>query len=321
MGFLAVSIAFVVLGERALRDSADRLLDERLVIAQMAASQIDNVLQEAIADLNRASRFADFDPNDPNLTDEKDVLGHTYGRSDTFASGIVFLDAAGRVVLAYPPGLYPTGSDLSTLPHIAAALAHQETTISAPFREPVNNRPVVAVTISISNDNHFLGLLSGLVSLEGQAVLVPLQQAAALGHTGHAVLTDEEGRVLASTFNLPFLSPGEHVSFYRRAMAGGQPVVETVPFELDLPGEPAGHSHVMAFSPLRTAPWGVAVGGDLDETFAGVNRLRFGLALLSIIVLVSIWTITLVGTRRLVQPVQNLTKAAQRIVNGDLHTP
>jgi len=321
LGFLALFAAVSAIGELALRDSANRLLNERLVIAQMAASQIDNTLQEATANLSRVRRFADFDPTDPNLSDEIDVLTHTYGRSDTFASGIIFLDTTGRVVLAHPLGLYPTGSNLATLPHVAAALTHREATISAPFREAASRWPVVAVTIPIYNNSRFVGLLSGLINLEGPAIIDSLQQAATLEHTGHAVLTDGEGRVLVSTFDLPFLSPGEHASFYRRAMAGGQPVVETVPFELTLPQEPLGHLHVMAFAPLRTAPWGVAVGGDIDETFAGVNRLRFGLALLSLVALIGIWTATLVGTRRLVRPVQNLTEAAQRIANGDLHTP
>lgn len=321
LGFLALFVAFLALGERALRDSTDHILNERLVIAEMAAAQVDGVLQQAVSELEQARRFADFDPADPNLAAEAHMLAHTYGRVGTFASGIAFLDTRGRVVLSHPPGLYTQGADLSLLPHVAQALVRRTVTISEPFRDPVSNRPVVAVTVPIFDETRFLGLLSGLVDLEGQAITGTLYRTSTLGQTGHAVLVDAEARVLASTFNLPFLTSGEHSTFYRQAISLGEPVVKIAPLELEMPGEPMGHMHVMAFAPLQMAPWGVAVGGDVDETFAGVRHLRFGLALLGTLALAGTWGATLIGTRRLVRPVQRLTEAAERIANGDLHTP
>lgn len=322
LGFLVLFAAVLTLSEWALRDSARRIRNERLVIAQMAAGQIDRVLQQAVSELEQARGLADFDLAETDTSDEARALATTHSRIDTFASGVAFLDATGQVVLTRPPALYPPGADLSDLPHIARALDGRDVTVSAPFRDPLADQPVAAVTVPVSDGGRLLGLLSSLVNLHGPAITAPLQQAATLGHTGHAVLADHQGRALASTFELPFLSPGEHASFYRRALAGGQPVVDTVPFELDLPGEePQGHLHVMAFAPLNMAPWGVAVGGDVDETFAGVTRLRRGLMLLGALALASVWAAALFGTRRLVRPVQRLTRAAQRIAGGDLETP
>lgn len=224
-------------------------------------------------------------------------------------------------MLSHPPRLHPSGTDLSRLPHVAQALDRREVTISAPFPDPLSDKPVAAVTVPIFEGARFLGLLSGLIDLSGHAVAAPLQQAAEFGRTGHAILVDQRGQTLASTFGLPFLSPGEHASFYRRAMVQGQAVVDTVPFELDLSDEPEGHPHVMAFAPLRMAQWAVAVGGDVDETFAGVFRLRLGLALLGIVALAGTWVATLIGTRWMVQPVKRLTEAAKRIADQDLDTP
>jgi signal transduction histidine kinase len=321
LGFLVLLAAFAVLGEWALHDSTNRILDERLVIAQMVASQLDGLLQEAITELKQANRFADFDLADPDLSADTDMLAHTYGRVGLFASGIVLLDPSGVVIVSHPPDLYPPGLDLTGLPHITQALEGRGVTISDGFNEPLNHRPVAAVTVPLYEGSLFLGLLSGLIDLSDQAIVTPLQQSATLGHTGHAALVDRQGRTLVSTFDLPFLSPGEHVTFYRQAMTQRQPVIETVPFELDLPGEPKDDLHVMAFAPMQRAPWGVAVGGDLDETFAGVSRLRLGLAMLSIIAAASVWTATLIGARRPVRAVQRLMEAAQRIANGDLQTP
>jgi len=317
LGFLALFATFAILGERALRDSTDRLLKERLVIAQMAAGQLDGLLQQAVSLLEQAHRFADFDPATPELSAETQMLTVLSGWDGAF-SGIIFLDPTDRVVLAHPANLVvPARSQ----PYMVDALQRRDITISAPFRDPLSNRPMVAVSVPVYDHSRLLGRLVGLVDVSRPAIMTPLEQAATLSQTGHAVLVDAQGRVMAATFEASFLSPGEHATFYRQAIAYGQPVVETVPFELPQPGESAGPAHVTAFAPLHTAPWGVAVGGDVDETFAGVRRLRLGLALLSVVSLICAWAATLVGTRRLVRPVQRLTDAAQRIAHGDLYTP
>lgn len=321
VGFLGLFTAFSVLGELALREGSDRLLEERLVIAQMAAAQIDLTLEEALSELEQARRFADFDPQGQDLSQEIHVLAHTYGRVGMFDPGISFLDSNGVVVLSEPVRLYPPGTDLSGLPHIANALASEQSTISEGFLSPTTEQPVVAITVPIVEDGQTIGLLSGLLDLRGALITEPLERAARLGRTGHAVLVNAESGALASTFHLPFLAPGEHISFYRLATEREEPVIETVSLE-SIPGsDDSDIEHVMAFAILTNAPWGVAVGGDSDETFAAVQRLRYGLAVLGVGALLSIWTATLLGTRRLVRPVQRLTQAAERIAGRELETP
>lgn len=319
LAFLALFAAFATLGEWALADSTDRLLDKRLVIAQMAASQIDGLLQRVITELEQAQRIAVFTATNPDLTAESGALTHTFDRVGAFAIGIIFSDSTGKIILSYPPSLSPLDTDLSASPHIMDALSYRGVTISTPF---VNNRrPVAAISVPVFNGNRFEGVLSALVNLSIPAIMGPLQQATTSGETEHAALVDNQGRSLASTFDLPFLAPGEHTTFYRRALARGVPTVETVPFEIEFPGEKLGELHTMAFVPLRLASWGVAVGGDVNETLAGVRRLWLGMALLGTAVLSSVWAVTLVGTRRLMRPIQYLTRAAQRIAQGDLQTP
>ncbi|RME46272.1 MAG: HAMP domain-containing protein, partial [Caldilineae bacterium] len=321
-GFLLLFGTFLLLSERALQASADRLLEERLVIAQMTAAQLDILLQQGVAELVQARQLTEFNASNPDLSAEADMLVHTYSRLRLFAPGVLFLDPRGRVVLAHPPDLYPPGDDLSALPHVAVALAQRQVSISDPFQEPHAGRPVVAITVPLFNDEAFAGLLVGFFDLSAKEVIAPLEQAATLGHTGHAVLVDHRGRVLASTLPLPFLSPGEHLDFYRRALQNRQATIETTPFGLaDVPGETQDELHVMAFAPLQTMPWGVSVGGDLDETFVGVQRLRRGMMALGIAALLVVGGTTLVSARRLVQPLQHLTQSARRIAGGELQTP
>ncbi len=319
LGFLALFAAFAIVAERALQDSQQRILDERLVITQMVASELDALLLEAISELKAATRFVDFDSMNDALSDEAEALALTFGGPGHFSAGVTFIGTDGRVILSDPPELYAPNEDLSDLPYIAQALAGREPTISEPFMEPLNNVPVTAVTVPLYDGNRFLGLLSGLLDLNGPGVRQSLQRATFLGETAHSVLFNKQGETIASTFDLPFLSPGEHGDFYQRVMMTPHPVVEIVEFELDLHNEPEGHLHVMAVAPLQTVPWGVGLGGDVDtETFAAVYALRRSLIILGITAFIAIWTATLLGARRLVRPMQELTEQARQIAAGDL---
>ncbi|MBW7881298.1 MAG: HAMP domain-containing protein [Caldilineaceae bacterium] len=321
LGFLVLFAAFSVLGERALHENADTILDERLIIARMVAAQFDGLLNQAVSNLEQARNLADFDPSDPDFSEETLVLAHVYVQAGTTASGIVFMDERGRTLLTHPPNLYAPGTDLSTLPHVAQALTLRAATISDPFINSFNDQVVAAVTVTVHDNGQLIGLLTGLFDLSSPQVQTPLNEAATMGETGHALLIDKRGHVLASTVGAPALSPGEHATFYRQVLDRGEPAVRAVPMELpDADGE-IGHEHVMAVAPLQVAPWAVAVGSDADETFSGLGRLRLGLMLLAILTLAGTWMITLLGTRRLVRPVQRLTAAAQRIADGDLETP
>ncbi|MCB9009307.1 MAG: hypothetical protein H6656_18445, partial [Ardenticatenaceae bacterium] len=54
LGFLTLFTAFTLLSERALEESGERILEERLAITQLAAQQIDNWLLESIGLLQQA---------------------------------------------------------------------------------------------------------------------------------------------------------------------------------------------------------------------------------------------------------------------------
>lgn len=312
LGFATLCIAFFLLGEQALKDSTDRIRNERLVIAQMAAGEIDDVFQRAVGELKQAGHFIKPDTLNPSYSHE---IGH-------FDLGVTLLDPAGYVVTCFPINLCQSGADLSKLPDVAQALKRRDVTISDPAIEPHHSRPAIAISVPTFEEDRFTGLLRGLIDLDGPAILTPLQRAAQLDQSGHAVLVDRSGRVLASTLHLPFLTHGEHFEFYRQAMADGKPTTGTIPFELqNISGETFGELHLMAFVPLEKLPLAVAAGGDEDVAFAGVRRLRFGLAVLSIVALILAWAATLIGTRWLVQPIHRLTEAARRIADGHLDTP
>ncbi|MCA9942227.1 MAG: HAMP domain-containing protein [Anaerolineales bacterium] len=322
LGFLTLFTAFTLLSERALEESGERILEERLAITQLAAQQIDNWLLESIGLLQQASVTLELDTADPNLALKADQLAESFRQLNQFPAGFYFVDQFGKVILSHPPELYSPGTDLSAVSHIRLALEHGEPTISEPYRDTRIDKPVATLGVPLFTDDEVTGLLLAQLEIENERITVPLHEATSLGQTAHGAFVDSQGRVLLTTFGLPFLSMGEHHTFYRKAMAAGKPVVATVPFELELPNEPEGHKHVMAFAPLQSAPWGVAIGGDaIGETFTGIRQLRIGLILLAILTLTGVWGLTMFSGRHLIRPLQTLTLSAQKVAHGELNSP
>lgn len=323
LGFVALFASFSVLALRAIDESTDRILRERLVLTEMAARDIDRVLQRAFFELGKATEFASFDPGSPPFNDEYHLLAHAYGRVGTLSLGVYFLDARGRTVLAEPAGKLPRGTDLSTEPYVRQAIQERRRTLSAPF-EDRSGRPAVALAMPILNtDRSLRAVLVGLLDLSSPEVREPLEQASTLGHTGHAELVDDGGLVLAATRAGGSLKPGEHLDFYLRMLGARAPGIEETPYTPwhPVPREERGEQHVMAFAPLSVAPWGVAVGGTSRETFAAVDRLRTTLLVAGALALVVLLLLTLLGARLLVRPVRKLTGAAREMAAGHLERP
>ena len=323
LGFVALFGIFSLLALRAVSDSTDRIVEERLVIAQMAARELDRLLERAFYELDKATEFADFDPRAPSLAEEYHMLAHAYGRVGTLSLGVYFLDAKGRVVLSQPAGKLAKDTDLSREPHVEQVLETRRRSVSLPFRDPTTGRPAVALSSPILNaDGTLRSILVGLVDVSSADVLDPLRHAMNLGHTGHAELVGEGGLVIAPTRPGGFLKPGEHLDFYLRMLRAGTSGAETVPYTpwQSAPKHQEEH-HVMAFAPLSVAPWGVAVGGTEQETFAPVVRLRNTLLLVGALALAFLWVLTLVGARLLVRPVRVLTGAAREMAAGNLEQP
>lgn len=316
-GFLLLFGIFSLLSLWAINASTERILQERQVIAEMAAVEVDGLVNRAFHELEKATNFAPFNPNSTNFASEVHMLAHAYGRIGSLSLGVAFLDSDGRVVLAQPADLSPQGADWSNRAYVRRTLTTGERQNSEPFVDPRTGRPAVAIAVPIFDDSgNVMSVLAGLIDLTAPEIQAPIEKAQQLGQTGHALLVDEDGMVVASTQPDSFLKPGEHQPFYQQLVAAHQPTVDTLPTHSS-----TTQSHIMAFAPLETVPWGVAVGGDAAETLAPVRRLRNGIMLLGTLSLAAVLGATLFGARLLVRPVNDLTQAAQRIAAGNLEHP
>jgi hypothetical protein len=165
---------FSLLSMRAVNTSTERILEERLVIAQMAAQELDRVVERAFYELEKATDFAAFDPQASSLGEEYHMLAHAYGRVGTLSLGVYFLDADGRVVLSQPPLKLPLGADLSEEAHIRKVKETGNRSVSDPFIDPTTGVPAVAFTIPIfGRDGGLISMLSGIVDLNSNDIQGP----------------------------------------------------------------------------------------------------------------------------------------------------
>lgn len=314
LAFVALFAAFSVLALRAVDDSTNRIVRERLAIAEMLSQEFDHLLTHAFSQLSA------FHPGDSSTKEERLLLAEIFQRRAGEFETVSLLDRSGRVVISLgtsaPP---PAGAK----PYVERVLTRRHRDISAPFRD-ARGRPVVALTVPVRGSGGRLrGVLVGTLDLAGPDVIDLLDTAKRLGRTGHADLVGPGGIALSSTDAADILKPGEHPAFYRRMLTTPTPGSADVPYVPWRPNAASRHHvhHEMAFARLSAAPWGVALGGSVSETFAPARRLKYTLMLVGSSSLAALWLLTLLGARFLVRPVRALTRAAEEMASGDLDRP
>lgn len=286
--------AFFVLSNLQLDFVTDKVLEERQVIAEMTARQIDRFLSDATARLDEAAVSLGGAASLPDSSPTSHVPADLQRENSFFFRGVRMLDAEGREIPSEPAAPSLVRASPSEHSHINFVRQFRRKSVSDPFIEPGTGRVVAEITVPVLADNgDLVGMLSGVVDLESPNLVGSLSQARDLGETGHADLIDIHGRVLASTEAGSPLRPGDHLEFYRRLGLSRVPTVEAVPHEAAGSLESKSERHVMAFAPLLEADWGVAVGGDEEETLAPMRQLRnriyvFGGAAATIVLVVTL---------------------------------
>ncbi|MFQ5418815.1 MAG: hypothetical protein ACE5EY_00485, partial [Anaerolineae bacterium] len=94
LGFLAIALIMIVVGEWALNTNTDHLLNERVTIVMMAAGQIDQTIQQAVDDLTQASLVMDLSTQ--SLTNQSEMtMLHVLGQNTLFTEGVLLADDTG----------------------------------------------------------------------------------------------------------------------------------------------------------------------------------------------------------------------------------
>lgn len=253
----------------------DEISDSRLQLVQLMAAQGDRLLTEAFFEVDLLATAFPRGPDGEFLAvDTSDVRVH-FGRSAVFNAGIVFLDGQGAVLFAEPDHTFDASEDGETLLALAAAAESANRRVSLPYLSAATGHVVTALSLPVfGSDGARTGTVVGVVDLTDPFITDLIQPARRLGNTGHADLVDERGMVLASTNPSHVLTAGDHPGFYVEMAELRQAAITSVTHSPDEGELDQSTTHVMAYAPLREAPWGVAMGASEADTYLRADRLR-----------------------------------------------
>ena len=272
----------------------DEISDSRLQLTQLMAAQGDRLLTEAFFEIDLVATEFPRGPDGEFLAvDTSDARVH-FGRSAVFNAGLVFLDSEGAVLFAEPNHTFDASVDGDALLALSAAAEIADRRVSLPYLSSATGHVVAGLSLPVfGSDGARTGTVVGIVDLTDPLITDLIQPARRLGNTGHADLVDERGLVLASTNPSHVLTSGDHPEFYVEMALHGQATIGTVDHSPDAGEHDQSSVHIMAYAPLREAPWGIAMGASAADTFVRADRLRrrlvgFGLAS-AVTMILGIW--------------------------------
>ena len=315
VGTIAMIGLFAYLGTAALSENTQKNLQERVVLAQMTASYIDALLDNIDNVLTHtAEEEAWTDPARAN-----DALDRAYHRLGMFASRVFLTDNTGKVLATQPP--------------ISSTLTLREVT---PVIAVLNGNPfaVSHVAQPIGSLGSFVVAATPLHDPAGKvtgALVIALDfnnpniraftHPIGLGKTGYMDLVTQDGFILASTRAGRVGSQSDHESSLMGMIRDHRQAVSACH---DCHIESTGTvqlAEVLAFAPLEDAQWGITVRQSESEVFESTQLLQSRIFALMLVMVVGALILVLITTRNVIVPVQELTKATQRIAEGDWDSP
>ena len=304
-GFLSVS---------ATQQTTARALQERVILAQLAANHTDYVLGNAQTLLESTASRRIFSGSS-SLAAQQAILRESLVDSGSLFRKMVLIDRAGNVQAAEPP----LGEPLSSFSFVREISDRTEFAVTSVAGPPFGSA-IVAMTPVRDPAGQIVGTLVASLDLSGSEISAPMQSVT-LGQTGYLEIVDTNGLIILSTRPERLFSAADYGDSLVAMIREGKSVVTNC---LDCrAANPRADREleVIAFAPMKRAPWGVVVRQTEAEAFASAKQLQGQIAMVGVLSVLGAVVLVWLTTRSVIAPVRDLTTAAKRIARGDLETP
>jgi signal transduction histidine kinase len=320
---LAVGLGlFSWLGIQSLQESTEQILDERLTIARIEAGRLDEKLTHILVHLGDAAEDIGTGMTGDEFISAAASLRDMLNKLGISVRSIVNFNTNARVARMEPVEIDIIGTDWSQHANIRDVLGEGRTTISGLISTPLMEAPLVLASVPILDEaDSVVGALSAAIYTEsptGDA----FGSIATVGETGYIEIVDGNGMVLASTStgSSTVLQTSDHPGRFAELIQQQQATVGTCHRCHGDSESPERRRDVLAFAPLSTTPWGVAVRQAEEEALAPTHQLEQRLLLLGVIVVVSTFLTLWVVMQGVVSPIRMLTAAAKSVAGGNYNT-
>lgn len=306
---------FSTLGLQSVNESTTRTLEERLSVARIIASRMDETLNHILVHTVEVASYITFDDFDQRSRE----LSNTLMRTGYHIEGVYLMDIQGNVLRTYPSSNAnpPTGGDKVA---IGATLADGKPGISPLVVAPFSGLPVAFAVAPLPGSSAGPTAMLGVAMDIGKSDIGGFISPLPLGNTGYTEIVDKHGVVITRT--TPGRAPdpfevSDHPGRLAMLMEEGRATVRTCHRCHGPESQPQRRRDVLAFAPLSAAPWGVAIRQSEDEAFAITHQLQRRLLILGAMSVVGVFLIVWVVTQGVVQPIKMLTAASTRVAAGD----
>lgn len=309
LGCGAVVGAVVASSRLFVEESVDRILSERIDLAQTTGLMLEEWVRADVGHLARV--LVPLLAEDPlPLAEVTAALARERGAS-MFGRGTFALDAAGGPLGV--PGL-PVNID----PAQAATAARRHRAVVSPLVRPADGSSPFIVVLAPVEGAHgrLLGFAGGFLEPDGTALLSSLARARQ-DHPAHLSIVDRNGLVVAGTQRDELFHPADHDEVLTRALARRH-VVKGRCHTCHGEGESRWRrtTDVLAFAPLPTLDLGVAVREPEETALAPALDVRNRLGALGTVFSVLFLVFAGLSVRSVVQPVKRLTHAVRGLGDG-----
>lgn len=314
---VALAVILLISNKWGSQELTQRVLNERRHLVEAVADNLDYIVKSNMMILEEVALRVRFGLEKEDLKTLSRSLRDAYLQS-IFTEGVFLIDRAGKVLCIEPQHALPNQENFAALPQIREVLASGKPGLSNLVIDA--KRRVYAFVPIRNSHNDLIATVGGELNPENprfRSLLHPIR----LGETTYLDLVDGRGIVLASTQAGRAFIDSDHGRFLAGLIREKKAVVGACHTCHEHNGFPETREReVVAFAPLKNAPWGVSIRQAEKEALApsfSMQRrfLYFGSATILVALLFAGGV-----ARSVTKPVRTLTEAAKRITSGDLNT-
>lgn len=312
---------FSFLGMKAVNRTSQAIIDGLSTTARVVSGYLDETLNRAIAELELAAARVDV-TKPAGIESTVSSLEDTYQRLSIYLQNIYVLDDVGQIIWSKPGASDFKGGEMLSLNYISDALASGKPAISGLVSAPPDQTPVVFLISPLGDGFPAKGLLVASVDV-ARSSIGGLVQPIRVGATGYAEIIEQNGMVIARTQPGPALSPFEksdHSGRFADLIMAGKPAGGLC-HTCHEPVPRVATRDVLAFVPLSAAKWGVVIRQAESEALAPITDLRRSLFIFGAVLAATVILFAILFTRDVLGRIRMLTRAAQRMAQGDLASP
>ena len=302
--------------EKNIEDSLNR----KLALARLVRNNIDNTIKDNINRLYDISLSGVVDLQKSDFRPEKEAIKEAY-RYSIFTDGVFLLDRGGTVILTYPERIREASLNVMSIEPVNRMLSLGKPVVSNVYTVEPTMKKVLYVLVPLRDKNGFtVGVAGGQIDTTNPVFLQKLGLID-MGRNEYIDVVDSNGVVLASSVPSRMFTLYNRDNFFTTLIGKHQELVTTCYFCHAVGNKNEKVTTILAFAPLETAPWGIAIQEPRADVFSPIADLRRTFVVLGVFFMGTALILTVGINRSIVNPLKILIRSADRIAKGHLSQP